>query len=40
VKTGIQTCPCEYRDLIDNGFLLEFIPVKIGAGMSDEEKHF
>jgi hypothetical protein len=22
VETGIQACPCEYRNLIDNGFLL------------------
>jgi hypothetical protein len=45
VKTGIQTCPCENREPVEKtGFpassagqaLLEFIPVKTGAGMTSQ----
>ena len=45
VKTGIQACPCENREPVseDHGFpassagqaLLEFIPIGIGAGMTN-----
>jgi hypothetical protein len=39
VKTGIQACPCKNREPYkESGFLLEFIPVKTGAGMTRKRK--